>query len=549
MIYKFFSKSRDYSDYVIEPEIDIHPIENKLFHHDTFEMINNKIVIEDSTVRNDSFHCGVLILQGNKTFGKTKKGKMYYKCIPNNKYLPVFLIPYELKIGFHKNYTNKYVLFTFDQWVGKHPMGTLKETFGNVDNFSSYCNYQLWSKKLVYSLSSFQRETRFVLKRSNEEDFMRIICEKYNVKDSTNKHVFSIDPHGSKDIDDAFSIEKQENGSYKICIYIANVFLMIDYFDLWKFLTKRVSTIYLPENKRNMLPDLLSDDLCSLLQGKKRISFVMEFICDNTIHSIQYYHAIINVSCNYVYDSNDLLSDKSYQELLHVTRGLYSNILDSHDVVSYWMKYMNIQTANVLHGKKTGVFRVATKGDNININIENNETKSMLEQWKHISSSYQLFSEKQNMYHELLENKYIHITSPIRRQVDLINQIYFYKHYFEFDISEENEQFLTEFEDNIDQMNIDMKSIKKIQFECELLYLCNNNEDLMNKIYDGFVFHELETNDNMFQYNVYIKTLNKMSFFKTEKKLNEDSIYQFKLFLFDKENSGYKKIRLGLVDS
>lgn len=112
-----------------------------------------------------------------------------------------------------------------------------------------------------------------------------------------------------------------------------------------------------------------------------------------------------------------------------------------------------------------------------------------------------------------------------------------------------NEQFLTEFEDNIDQMNIDMKSIKKIQFECELLYLCNNNEDLMNKIYDGFVFHELETNDNMFQYNVYIKTLNKMSFFKTEKKLNEDSIYQFKLFLFDKENSGYKKIRLGLVDS
>ena len=40
MIYKFFSKSRDYSDYAIEPEIDIHPIENKLFHHDIFEMIN-----------------------------------------------------------------------------------------------------------------------------------------------------------------------------------------------------------------------------------------------------------------------------------------------------------------------------------------------------------------------------------------------------------------------------------------------------------------------------------------------------------------------------
>ena len=131
----------------------------------------------------------------------------------------------------------------------------------------------------------------------------------------------------------------------------------------------------------------------------------------------------------------------------------------------------------------------------------------------------------------------------------MINQIYFYKYYFEYEISKEAEQFLIDFEDNIDRINIDMKSIKKIQMECELLYFCNKNEDLMNEIYDGFVFNESNNDENVFQYNVYIKALNKMSFFKTEKKLNEDSIYQFKLFLFDKENSGYKKIRLGLVDS
>ena len=275
----------------------------------------------------------------------------------------------------------------------------------------------------------------------------------------------------------------------------------------------------------------------------------MEFIYDDTVHSINYYHALINVSNNYVYDSKELLNDSSYIELFNATKKLNNNIIDSHDVVSYWMKYMNIQIANVLYCKKTGVFRVATKGENVNIDSKNNETKNMLEQWKYISSSYQLFSEKQNMFHELLENKYVHITSPIRRQVDLINQIYFYKYYFKHKIGKETEQFLTDFEDNIDRMNIDMKSIKKIQMECELLYFCNKNEDLMNEIYDGFVFNESNNNDNVFQYNVYIKTLNKMSFFKTEKKLIEDSIYRFKLFLFDKENSGYKKIRLSLVDN
>ena len=119
-------------------------------------------------------------------------------------------------------------------------------------------------QKLVYSLSSFQREVRFLLKRNEEEIIMKTICDKYNVIDKPTNIFLLLILDGSKDLDDAFSVKKQENGSYKICIYIANVFLIIDHLNLWKFLTKRVSTVYLPENKRNMLPDSLSDDLCSL---------------------------------------------------------------------------------------------------------------------------------------------------------------------------------------------------------------------------------------------------------------------------------------------
>ena len=38
MIYNFFSSSRDYSQYTIDPEIDIDPIESKLFDNDSFEI-------------------------------------------------------------------------------------------------------------------------------------------------------------------------------------------------------------------------------------------------------------------------------------------------------------------------------------------------------------------------------------------------------------------------------------------------------------------------------------------------------------------------------
>ena len=138
MEHLFISNSRDYSEWNIEPNIDISPIENKLFSNDKFIIENDKLVIIDSPVRNYEFHAGVLILQGNKTFGKDKKGRMYYKCIPNDKTLPIFLIPYELRIGFNKNHLNKYVLFKFSNWDNKHPMGILTETFGNVDNFSSF---------------------------------------------------------------------------------------------------------------------------------------------------------------------------------------------------------------------------------------------------------------------------------------------------------------------------------------------------------------------------------------------------------------------------
>ena len=135
----------------------------------------NNIIIKESDFRENQFHCGVLILQGNKTFGKAKKGKMFYKCIPYEKELPIFLIPYELRIGFNKNHINKYVMFSFDHWEDKHPIGILKETFGNVDNFSSFCSYQLWCKNLVYSNAQFQRQgidLKYVHKISFKESIL-----------------------------------------------------------------------------------------------------------------------------------------------------------------------------------------------------------------------------------------------------------------------------------------------------------------------------------------------------------------------------------------
>ena len=69
-----------------------------------------------------------------------------YKCIPDNKYLPTFLIPYGKKNEFNKNCDNLYVTFKFNHWKETHPYGVLNQVIGPVSELSAFYEYQLYCK-------------------------------------------------------------------------------------------------------------------------------------------------------------------------------------------------------------------------------------------------------------------------------------------------------------------------------------------------------------------------------------------------------------------
>ena len=58
----------------------------------------------------DVVNCENLVLTGNKIYGKYKH-KFFYRCIPDDKRLPDFLVPYKVHIKFRKHQDNKYVIF------------------------------------------------------------------------------------------------------------------------------------------------------------------------------------------------------------------------------------------------------------------------------------------------------------------------------------------------------------------------------------------------------------------------------------------------------
>ena len=95
-----------------------------------------------------------------------------------------------------------------------------------------FYEYQLYCKDLHRSIKKLTNQTTTSIK--NVPIIENILQNpNYQIEDRTHEHVFSIDPDGSKDFDDAFSIETQDDG-YKVSVYIANVYIWME--ELIKFI-------------------------------------------------------------------------------------------------------------------------------------------------------------------------------------------------------------------------------------------------------------------------------------------------------------------------
>ena len=83
-----------------------------------------------------------------------------------------------------------------------------------------------------------------------------------------------MDPVGCKDIDDALHCQRLPNGNYEVGVHIADVSYFVrpeSAIDLEA--ANRCTTVYLVDRRTDMLPKLLTENLCSLVQFVDRLSF------------------------------------------------------------------------------------------------------------------------------------------------------------------------------------------------------------------------------------------------------------------------------------
>jgi len=544
--------------------LELNPIKEKLFTKDIFSFNSDlSINVLHCSVKETLEFPGILMLDNNKTFGRTEnKKRLLYKCIPDDKHLPAFLIPYEIQMGFSKVNKNKYVVFKFDSWKDKHPQGILVQTLGNVDNVEIFYEYQLYCKSLHHSISKFINKTREnIEKRPAAEHISQIFNNKnFTIQDRRNDHyIFSIDPLGSMDFDDAFSIKKMSDGNWKVSVYIANVYFWLESFNLWNSFSKRVSTIYLPDRRRPMLPTILSESLCSLQKQQDRFAFVMDIIVSANGKIIEdscsFSNALITVEKNYVYEDPKMIAtDENYKNLLELTVKMDKEIENSHDVVSYWMIVMNSMCGNFMSSNKFGIFRSSNyidknKNDNVSDDIKP-ETKRIIKMWNNASGQYVLYKDGEHQHEVMNIKSYIHITSPIRRLVDLLNQMFIFDRLGLIrNISKDANNFLLDWLEKLDYINGSMRSIRKVQTDCEVVNRCFTNPDIMKIEYTGVVFDKMKKSDNTYSYMIYLEDIKLLSRIICRTDVPNYSKNKFKLYLFEDEDKIKNKIRLHMVDS
>jgi exoribonuclease R len=142
---------------------------------------------------------------------------------------------------------------------------------------------------------------------------------------------------------------------------------------------------------------------------------------------------------------------------------------------------------------------------------------------------------------------YIHITSPIRRLVDLLNMIKLQENKSMINLSAEALLFYDKWIGQLDYINTTMRAIRKVQNECSLLDTCFNKPDTLDKIYDGYCFDKLIRNDGLYQFIVFLPELKLSSKITTRYNLENYEKRQYKLYLFNNEEKFKRKIRLQLI--
>ena len=241
--------------------------------------------------------------------------------VPDNKKFRDFIIPKD-KTGAAKDGQKVVVKMTGWEDYSDLPNGEVIKVLGEVGNNDTEINAIMVEYGLPYE---FPKEVEKIAEllpiKITEEEISRR-------RDFRKITTFTIDPFDAKDFDDALSIRKLENGRWEVGIHIADVSHYVkpnSILDKEAFV--RATSVYLVDRVVPMLPEILSNNVCSLRPNEEKLTFSAVFEIDEEaqIKKEWFGRTIINSDRRFTYEEvQDILEGKDgdFKEEIYLLNGL-----------------------------------------------------------------------------------------------------------------------------------------------------------------------------------------------------------------------------------
>lgn len=351
---------------------------------------------------------GTLELSNKSKFGLTSRGVYMYLFTPYDKRYPQFVVGCSEK----DTSKNRIAVIKFDDWTASStfPRGLLQHILGVSGDFEAEKQALIWQAcPWKYPKGDYNPQSK--------ENILRKELSGYT---------FNIDPDGCRDVDDVLTFEKIDNDKWKITITISDVATFIEdgcAVDIFASLIGQ--TLYDSDGKvlRSMLPKEYSEEVCSLIPGKPSYGISLQFEWDGKeIKNKEWFESSLTTNKSYTYEEFQV-TDLPYRAVLKEISSYLAGeeITDSHKWIEQCMLFYNKEAGRILKEKKMGILRKHFGPD-----IERLEKYRAyipdLEKLAFSSAEYCLAEESETYHFGIESDHYAHVSSPIRRYADLVNQ-------------------------------------------------------------------------------------------------------------------------------
>jgi ribonuclease R len=180
------------------------------------------------------------------------------------------------------NYAGMKVVAKITKWSSPHvaPIAEITDTLGKAGDHETEMQAIIRSGGFSENFPADIAQAANELHTNQEQIFKDAEADPKR-RDMRDRLTMTIDPHDAKDFDDALSLKVLDNGNYEVGIHIADVSHYVREGDIIDMEAReRGTSIYLVDRVIPMLPEVLSNDLCSLRPNTDRLAFSAVFELD-----------------------------------------------------------------------------------------------------------------------------------------------------------------------------------------------------------------------------------------------------------------------------